>query len=100
MGDGCRPNRGTATSTDVKELKMNKSQKAIAIGISAGLIALVIGASHLKGNDDEEGRGERIAMSQLPAAVKAAIDRERTGGTIKEIEKSRRAAGSCMAPTL
>jgi len=49
---------------------------------------LVAGCSDLAGEERRtEGSGEKVAVDQLPAPVKAAVEREAAGGQIREISK-------------
>jgi hypothetical protein len=50
----------------------------------AGVLALLLGAC----DDKEASKGDKIALAQLPPAVKATIERESKGGSVKETEKS------------
>ena len=63
------------------ETKLQKFTWAVVVGLS------VVG---LAACDDVTGRGERgekVAIDQIPPAVKATIEQESEGGAVKDIEK-------------
>jgi uncharacterized membrane protein YkoI len=63
------------------ETKLQKFSWAVVVGLS------VVG---LAACDDVTGRGEgeqKVAIDQVPPAVKATIEQESKGGTVKDIEK-------------
>lgn len=68
---------------------MNIPRKWLTTGAVVGLLALLIGVMYLKADDKESeaGGGEKIALAQLPLAVRTTMDRESQGGTLKEVEK-------------
>src|SRR6266566_1379017 len=63
------------------ETKLHKFSWAVVVGLSAvGLAAC----------DDVTGRGERgekVAIDQVPPAVKTTIEQESKGGEVRDIEK-------------
>lgn len=50
-------------------------------------IALCFAAAGCKKNSSEKPPEEKVAISQVPAPVKATIEQQALGGGVKEIEK-------------
>lgn len=53
--------------------------------ILAGALMLSLGGCGAF--DEDEHAGQKVTLEQVPPAVKATIEKERKGGTVKEIEK-------------
>lgn len=66
---------------------MNITGKWLATGAVVALVAVLIGSMHYLSDKEEAGRGEKIALAQLPPAVKATFEKESQGGTLQETEK-------------
>lgn len=69
---------------------MNITRKPLAVIISLVLLAGFGAYAYDRlqaGTEISREDGEKIALAQLPPAVKATIERESQGGTIKETEK-------------
>lgn len=69
---------------------MNINGKTLALLISVALLAGfgVYAYDRLQAGTEISGdSGEKIALAQLPLAVRATVERESQGGTIKETEK-------------
>jgi hypothetical protein len=57
--------------------------------VASSLLALLM--TGLPGCDEVRGdRGEKVGIDQLPPAVKATLDQESKGATVKEVEKTDR----------
>jgi len=62
-----------------------KTEKSTYLIATLALAALVIGPMQITAEEDEHE--ESVTLKQVPAAVRATLERESTGGKIKKIEK-------------
>jgi hypothetical protein len=70
-------------------MAMKLSGKLLAVCIVVGLavvLFVVYGFDRLR-EDREGSTGEKLALTQVPLAVRATIEQESKDGTVKEIEK-------------
>jgi uncharacterized membrane protein YkoI len=74
-----------------KENTMKRITVSVVLMIATSL--LVVGCSAMNKEDDDT-RHEEIAISALPANVKASFDKTYPGATIKEVEKETYADGT------
>ena len=70
------------------------SRSRIALWLMSATAALaLIGCANSemwgkRGDDDDDAKEQQVSMDQVPAAVKATLTKEASGGQIQEVEKT------------
>jgi hypothetical protein len=69
---------------------MTGNRKIIDVPVAAPVILaglFILGLTGCEESDEEGHTEQRVAIEQVPAAVRATLEQERKSGTLKEIEK-------------